>query len=372
MTYANNIKVDIDNDQPTVKQFIGHRIREFFVTSKHLFATARPRIIAFSCDSWNAGSGLLWGDALNDMRPLGWDVVLVPGQLEIAQRQRLCTILRPDAILFLKSRNWKNHPRHFPQYPSIFLIDDADFLDPKEHNHVMECTKKAALVIAGNEFVSTWCKQYNSNVVKTWVPHAPRKTTPTIPNAQRSNIIMWAPGDPIGYTTESEFITKIIIELQSQRDDFEFWMTGCKNKEWAADFAKPLLAKGVQLKQFGYFQQYSKYLDAIAQSPIGLHPVRLENEYAHGKSFGKILSYINCDTTVITDPVPDHSDFFKHQTNGMLAGSVQEYAQSITYLLNHPNERQTMANQAYEDFLKQLSTPVAAQTLDLAIRKAIQ
>ncbi len=373
MTYHKDPKVDIQSDKPNLKRFAAHRVRELSILSKHIFKSRRPRLVAFPCDSWKACSGLLWGQgALKEMESLGWDVVLAPPQLELSQRKRLCKLLKPDAIFFLKARTWKNRPHHYPNIPLVFLMDDADFLDPKEHDHVVECTQAAALVIAGNEYVKSWCAQHNDHVEKIWVPHVPRATTPKIPNAQRPNIIMWAPNNPVGYTTESDFITNAICTLQSHRTDFEFWMTGCKNKEWANTFARPLLEAGVKLKQFGYFDQYTDYLDTIAQTPIGIHPVRLENDYAHGKSFGKILSYIATNTAVVTDTVPDHSDFFDHRTNGMLADTVDEYAQSISYLLDHPQERQAMVDRAYADFLEQLATPVAAKKLDSAIRKAIE
>lgn len=373
VAYHTDQNIDIQSDTPDLKRFVAHRARELSILSKHIFKTGRPRLVAFPCDSWNACSGLLWGQgALKEMESLGWDIVLAPPQLELTQRKRLCKLLKPDAIFFLKARTWKNHPSHYPYIPLIFLMDDADFLDPKEHDHVVECTKAASLVIAGNEYVKAWCLQHNDNVEKIWVPHTPRSAEPKVSNAQRLNIIIWAPNNPVGYTTESDFITDVISKLQSTRSDFEFWMTGCKNKEWANTFAKPLLDQGVNLKQFGYFDQYADYLGTIAQTPIGLHPVRLENEYARGKSFGKILSYINASTAVVTDDVPDHSDFFTHQSNGMLASTVDEYVQSITYLLDHPAERESMTDRAYSDFLTQLATPIAAKKLDTAIRNAIQ
>lgn len=364
---------DIGKDRPNLKQFVGHRVREIALRWQHRRRATGPRLVAFARESWDACSGLLWGQgALKELEHMGWDVVLVPPQLELAQRQRLCAKLKPDAILMLKARTWKNHPHHFPDLPLVFLIDDADFLDPKETSHVIDCTRSAALVIAANEYVASWCRQHNPNVEKIWVPHPPRQQAPSIPNADRPNIVIWAPGNPVGYTTESDFITEVILELHRRRTDFEFWMTGCKNTQWAESFAEPLHAAGVHLKQFGYFDQYHQYLDTIAQAPVGLHPVRLENEYARGKSFGKILSYIACDTAVVTDTVPDHSDFFNHQTNGMLADTIDEYAQSISYLFDHPQERQAMAQQAYTDFLEQLATPVAAKKLESAIRKAIE
>ncbi len=373
VTYHKDQAVDIQSDKPDLKRFVAHRVRELSTLSKHLLKSSRPRLIAFPCESWNACSGLLWGrGALKEMESLGWDVVLAPPQLELTQRKRLCKLLKPDGILFLKARTWKNRPHHYPNIPLVFLLDDADFLDPKEHDHVVECTKAAAVVIAANEYVASWCRQHNDHVEKIWVPHVPRQSAPKRSNAQRPNIVMWAPGDPVGYTTESDFVTDVICRLQSTRTDFEFWMTGCKNKEWASTFAKPLLEQGVKLKQFGYFDQYADYLDTIAQTPVGLHPVRLDNDYAHGKSFGKILSYITSDTAVITDTVPDHSDFFNHRANGMLADSIDEYTESISYLFDHPQERQAMVDQAYADFLEQLATPVAAKKLEAAILKAIQ
>jgi len=362
---------DVHRDRPNLKQLLAHRVRELRTLSYHLFKKSHPRLIAFPCEGWSASSGFLWGNTLQEMKTLGWDVVLAPGQLELIQRQRLCKILKPDAILFLKARTWKNHPHHFPGIPLIFLIDDADFINPIEHDHIVDCVTGAALTIAGNEYVADWCRQHNPSVHKIWVPHPPRATKPAISNDERSNIVMWAPREPATYPAEAEYIAQVIIKLNETRSDFEFWMTGCTDQIWSDEYAKPLLDLGVPVKQFGFFKDYADYLATIAQCPIGLHPVLIENEYAKGKSFGKILSYIAADTAVVTDRVPDHADFFNHQHNGMLADSAQGYVDSITYLLDHPQERARMAEQAYADFLDQLATPIAAKALDQSIRSAI-
>ncbi len=373
MAYSKDPKSDIEKDKPDALRFVAHRVRELGTLSSHLFVRRRPRLIAFPSTSWNTASGLLWGKgAMAQMRSLGWDIVLVPPQLEHTQRQRLCRILKPDAVLCIKARTWKNHPKHFAQYPFIFLLDDADFLDPQETDHIIECIKAASLVIAANEYVANWCRQYSTYVEKIWVPHPPRAAPPKTTNASRDRIVMWAPADPESYPIESRFVAEVICKLRSSRDDFEFWMTGCKDQGWAKQFAKPMLDSGVKLKQFGYFKAFDDYLDTIAQTAVGLHPVKLENPYAQGKSFGKILSYIVSSTAVITDPVPDHADFINHQSNGMLASSIDEYVQSISYLLDHPDQRSSMTDRAYTDFLAQLATPVAAQRLDHIIRKAIQ
>lgn len=366
-------KLDDQRDRPDLKRFFAHRVREAILRSKHLKNTSGPRLIGFPCEHWDACSGMLWGKgALGELKAKGWDIVLTPPQLELVQRKRLCRSLKPDAIFFIKARDWKNHPRHYPDIPLIFIIDDADFLDPNERDHVIACTKAAALVIAGNEFVASWCRQHNPNVEKIWVPHPTRSSSIITPNAKRKNIILWAPKNPVGYIQESKFISDVICKLRESRSDFEFQMTGCANKAWADSFAEPLLAADVDLKQFGYFKEYADYLSILASAAIGIHPVKIENEYARGKSFGKSLSYISASAVVVTDPVPDHSDFFRHKSNAMVANTVEEYAESISYLLDHPAERQAMAEQAYTDFLIQLATPVAAKKLEAAILKAIQ
>jgi len=362
---------DVHKDRPSLKQLIAHRVRELNTLSHHLCKKSCPRLIAFPCDSWKGASGNLWGSALKEMKSQGWDIVLAPGQLELVQRHRLCKLLKPDAILFLKARTWKNHPHHFPGIPLIFLIDDADFVNPVEHDHIVDCVKAAALTIAGNEYVADWCRQHNPSVQKIWVPHPPRATKPAIPNNERDNIIMWAPREPATYPNEAQYIAQVITKLRQTRSDFEFWMTGCTDQAWSDAYAKPLLDLGVRVEQFGYFKDYADYLATIARCPIGLHPVLIENEYAKGKSFGKILSYIATDTAVVTDHVPDHADFFKHQHNGMLADSAQGYVDSINHLLDHPEDRARMAEQAYGDFLDQLATPIAAKALDQSIRHAI-
>ena len=113
MVCSQNPFQDIGKDKPSIKQYATHRIREAGVLFSQVLNKSNRRIFVFASSTLNNASGLLWGrGALAEMRLLGWDVVLIPPQLELSQRQRLCKTLKPDAIVFIKARVWKNHPRH--------------------------------------------------------------------------------------------------------------------------------------------------------------------------------------------------------------------------------------------------------------------
>jgi glycosyltransferase involved in cell wall biosynthesis len=311
----------------------------------------------------------LWGKGpIKGLSKYNWNVILVPPQLELSQRKRLCRLLNPDVCLILKTRNYKNHPLHYKNIPTIFLIDDADFLDPSETQNVIDCTSQASLVIAANQFVADWCSAYNNNVVKIWVPHNPQRLPNSTENSLRPNRILWAAANPKGYQLEQRLIVDSLLALKEKRNDFQFWVTGCDDKAWTDEFIRPLLQADIEVKTHGFIKSYKEYMRILASCPIGLHPICLDNPYSKGKSFGKILSYMVANTCVVTNDVPDHNEVLSHGENAMIAENCSDYADSLSHLLDNPSLRQNYTDQAYRDFLDNLATPVATQRMFDAIK----
>lgn len=359
-----NLDHQVRNNSISPKQYVGHRIRELGTTTAALCKSHRPTLLAFPCSNWTNCSGFLWGKGpIKELRKFGWNTVLVPPQLELGQRQRLCRTLKPDVCLILKTRNAKNHPSHYGDIPTIFLLDDADFLDPNEAQNVIDCTTQASLVIAANQYVADWCKRHNDNVVKIWVPHDAAKFAPATQNSLRPNRILWAAASPKGYRHEHKLIIESMLTLKSMRDDFEFWMTGCRDKAWSDEFLRPLQKAGIKTNTYGFIKSYKEYQRVLSDCPIGLHPICLDSPYSNGKSFGKILSYMVTHTCVVTNNVPDHNEVLSHRKNAMIADSSQEYALCLNELLDKPADRERYAEQAYLDFLDNLATPVATRKL---------
>lgn len=312
----------------------------------------------------SSGSNMLWGwELATELKHLGWRVTVVPPHFSLLQRCRIIEMDKADAILMIKGRHQLNYPELYEKTPCVFILDDADYVQPDQLDQVISCCKTSKAIIAGNDVVADWCKQYNKNVSVVWVSHPiPNQRASTL-NSQRSSIIAWAHANPWYYPMEAKFVQNVVLEL-AKRKNFEFWLYGVNSQQKGDEYLEPIRRAGISTRIFSFIPSYQKYLKTLERVAIGLHPVCLENPYSQGKSFGKILSYIAADVAVVTHNVLDHKKFFRHNQNGMLPNNVKEYVECLEQLLSNRSLRQQIVNNCYEDFLNQLSTPVAARQVD--------
>lgn len=360
------------------KHFQSQRIRAilrelqiflFYLIRKWLFRRHKG-IVIFPCQPlYIGGSSLLWGPLLgSELKEYGWNIVVIPSHLSLRQRKQLIRWTKPRAILMIKGRNPYNYPSLYSPIPTVFILDDADYVKEQLRDQVIECCKQSKAIIAGNETVKLWCKQYNANVSVIWVPHPRREHPVARENYQRRQIIAWAHSSPRNYPIEVKFIHSTIKQLNKLTQNFEFWFYGINTETDLHEFLSPLIHQGVNVKGIPFALSYDEYIGSLENVAIGLHPVCLENPFSHGKSFGKILSYIYSDVAVVTHDVLDHTKFFKHRVNGMLSNDPYGYAQCIYELIANPTLRQSIVNQAKKDFNQHLTTSVAAKKINLVLQ----
>jgi hypothetical protein len=353
------------------KSFAGHRLRELAVHASRLRQPARLRRIVISpCASRSLGSSHLRAYELGlELRRHGWRVTILPPQLERLQRQRIVRLENPDVILLQKARHPLNRPSLFPGRMIIFDIDDADYLDDKQRDPVIECCRQSQLVIAGSSAVANWCSQYNSNAVVVWTgtPVLPRKhgTDP----AERAPIVAWAHSDPLGYPRECELIRAVICAL-AQTAQFEFWLYGAGDGPSVEGFLGPIRQAGVRVRVIP-FMKYRRFLASLEGVAVGLHPVSQDSPFSLGKSFGKVLGYLAAHVAIVASNALDHPKFFRHGENGLLASTTEEWVSGTRALLLDTLLRRRLANTAYIDFERELTIEAAANKVDGFLRAGL-
>lgn len=80
---------------------------------------------------------------------------------------------------------------------------------------------------------------------------------------------------------------------------------------------------------------------AIHQMDIGIMPLP-DDHWERGKCAYKLIQYMGCGLPVVASPVGMNSQIVRHGENGYLATTEQEWIESLSELIQHPEKRQAM------------------------------
>ena len=296
----------------------------------------------------------------------------MPSQLGLNQRLRIVKAERPDVILIQQSRHPLNRPSYYGGTPCVFDADDADILDPRCTDAVIECCRASASVIAGSRYLAGLFRPYNPNVEVVWTGTYLRPWSRSTPSAQRDPVVAWAHSEPLGYPAEADLVRKVVLRL-AERNRFTFYVYGVRDEHQARsdDYLAPIQAAGVPVRVFRPmpYARFARTLNAVA---VGLHPVCVSSPFSRGKSFGKLLAYLAADVAIVASNAVDHPLFFRHGDNGMLAGDdVDSWVDCCERLLNDPAGRERIVEAGRVDFLRRLTTTRAAELVGLQLESSI-
>ena len=101
---------------------------------------------------------------------------------------------------------------------------------------------------------------------------------------------------------------------------------------------------------------------------MGVAPLDAESPFSRGKSFGKILAYLDRDVPVVASDMADHGLFFTGET-GVITNDETSWARAIVRLLGDAGERDRMASAARVSYLDRLTTAAAADMLSPWLRR---
>lgn len=296
-------------------------------------------------------------DALNGM---GWHAITLPGKLSAAQRDRILRRFRPDIVVFQQMRHHLNRVETVPDGTPIVLdIDDADFADPRHADLMEDTARRVAGVICGSRFVQDWADRFNANTTIVWTGGDPGTAHPT-PQADRRPIVSWAVSNATRYSAEFDFVADFVLRLaEVSRTPFIYRQYG-----WDGASDHPRLAQirdaGVEVEVVRGLMPYPKFLASLDQIAVGLAPLITQSEFSRGKSFGKVLGYLQARVPVLCSDAADHSLFFTDRT-GVVSNDQDVWVRTAADWLANPAKREAIAHAAYEDYSMRLSTQQAAR-----------
>jgi hypothetical protein len=334
-----------------------------------------PRVVIFaSMDAWEGSSRLRAYAMVPILQKLGWRATLVPKHLEVSQRQRILKLEKPHVLLIQKGRL----PTHFPHFYSqalasgtklVFDLDDADYVAKDQAVQCEALCKAASLVTAGSHNVATWCKQFAPRVEVLWTGTPTEGLpTPTAPSL-RAPILTWAQMSPMKYKQEAAFVLEV-LEAIASKAAFTFRLYGVEDEAQASDFFARIRERGVQV-QMKPFMPYDQFIASLRECAVGLHVLSTTSKFAEGKSFGKVLAYLSAGVPTIASNLHENPHFFRDHHNGLLCTTRDEWAQACLTLLTKPQQRDLLANAAWEDFQAMLTTEAIGARLDTLLRSIL-
>jgi hypothetical protein len=350
-------------------RWLGHRIREAKVHIDRLLQKPQLPRIAFSVGDGDNGqsSGLRGYELARELRSLGWRTIVFPKQLDLSQRARLMRSEHPDIVVLQKSRHPLNRPKFYPGAICVFDIDDADYLNLAAREAVIECMSASARVVAGSRVIAAYAAKHNPNVDVIWTGSRPRSS----PKRGKLSppVVAWAVSQAAGYPEELSFVFAALAKVKST--DWQFWLFGFDDWQICSSLFEPLKARGITCRTLP-FMPYRSFLQVLDLVSIGLAPLLPDaSPFSAGKSFGKVLGYLNCCVPIVASNAVDHPLFFKHGENGFLETTADQFAERIDLLLSNPELRNQIAERAFQDYNDKLSIHASALRMDAILRPLI-
>ncbi|MCA1665455.1 MAG: glycosyltransferase family 4 protein, partial [Myxococcales bacterium] len=103
---------------------------------------------------------------------------------------------------------------------------------------------------------------------------------------------------------------------------------------------------------------------------IGLYPL-LDDEWSRGKSGFKAVQYMACGVPVVASPVGVTREMIRHDDNGLLAASPDEWVEQLTRLLDDAPLRRRLGDAGRADAVARWSLSAHAPRFVDAVAGAI-
>lgn len=330
----------------------------------------RPSLLVLPSQGPDDGAANLRGYLIADqLRGSGWNAITCPKQLRLWQRRLLIRAFRPDVILIQAARHPLNRPHLYRGVPVVFDLDDADYIAPHSEPAVIEALQGSRAVIAGSRAVAAYCRQHNADVSVVWTG-SPIGSDAARPQSSRARIIAWGASSPVGSVHEAAFLREVVGLVLKRTSDFELWLYADDGSAAYRAMAEGFEELGAVVRTFG-FLPYAEYLATLNDVAVGLAPLVDIAGFSGGKSFGKVLAYMDRRVPIVTHPVVDHPEFFKDGQTAYLATSPSQWAEHVADLLDDVSERQQIADAAFNDFSEHLGIRVSAEKVGAVLRRVL-
>jgi glycosyltransferase involved in cell wall biosynthesis len=302
------------------------------------------------------------------LKARGWSIMVLPAGLDLGQRRRLLARFAPDVVVMQGARHPLNRPALYPGFRIAYDMDDADFELPQFAQAVREAMTQVDVVLAGSRHVADWCRAQGAEARVVWTG-APLSRGPRPPQAGRPPLVAWAQSEPVNYVLERGLVLDVMRRVAARRPGVGLRLFGRRPGDDEA-LLDPFREAGV-VPEWLPMLPYERFLAALDDVAVGLSPICPENAFSRGKSFGKVLAYLDRGVPVVASDAADHSLFFTPET-GILSNDSGVWAAEILRLLEDPAARQGMADAGHRALEARLSTGAAADAVDAVLRGLVE
>lgn len=353
-----------------LKQWVGHRAREALLLPA-LLRKASPKVAFFPSTPGTGAAHLRAVLVARHLRKKGWNAVSVPAQLELGQRERFLRMLNPDVLVFQQCRHPFNSFDHSFGFKYILDIDDADFHDARLQQRLEETAANACGVIAGSRYIKNWATQFNKtcNVVWTGTPISKGERPSHEDRAKEMPVVTWAQASPLNYPAELEFVRRVIKGVSDRGGNFSMRLYGTNSTEEKREIKSIFGLDRVHIETFPSMS-YSDFLLSLRSVSVGLSPIVAEDPFSRGKSFGKILGYLDAKVPIVCSDHADHALFFDAES-GYVSNSEEYWQSCIISLLQNYTLRNEMAERAFLKLEQRLSIERASRLVGDFIKSII-
>ncbi len=342
-----------------LRRALGRIGREAALYPTLLRGGRRPGLAVLPSEG-RAGASLLRGFNMADaLQGRGWRTMVVPHHLSRAQRHRVLGLFRPDLLLVQQARHPLNRVEHLQDWPTVLDIDDADFMDPALEPALSAILARAEGAVCGSRFIRDWAQRHGARARVIWTG-TPVSPGPWPLHADRRPLVTWAQLGPEAYRAELGIVAHVMVEVARRRGPVDLRLYSWSGPRDAPELEQ-MQAAGVRIEILPRLS-YDDYLASLREAAVGLSAIARAEGFAQGKSFGKILGYLDAKVPVICSDAADHALFFR-PGSGVVSDDPAVWADTVCALLDDPARRQSMADAAHADFRSRLSVDAAADRL---------
>lgn len=271
----------------------------------------------------------------------------------------------PDVLLMQGVRHPFNRPDLYPALPIVMDMDDADFHLPHLAGPLAGAMPRIACLIAGSRYIAEWGRGAGAprtEVVWTGTPVSPR---PHTPQSVRGPVIAWGQTRPMTYAREASLVRQVMRRVAAARPGVTLRLYDRRAGD-DPGFAESFAAPGLTV-EWCAAMPYDAYLASFDDVAVGLAPLCPETPFSRGKSFGKVLAYLDRKVAVVGSEAGEHGAFFTGET-GVITNDPDAWQEGVLSLLGAPDRRERQVNGAFDAFLRCLTSDVAGKHVDAVLR----
>lgn len=217
----------------------------------------------------------------------------------------------------------------------------------KWHGKVASICKWAYKVSCGNEFLCSYARRYNANVVLNPTTIDTNNLHNRQKNQDTDNVVIgWT-----GTHSTVDYLTELIPVLKKLETKFEFDFMVISNKR--PDF---------NLKSLKYVPwKKETEIDDLMQFNFGVMPLT-DDKWAKGKCGFKALQYMALGMPAVASPVGVNATIVSNGENGYLCNSPVEWEEALSNLLSDKGLRTKMGAKARQHIVESYSVSSNAST----------